>query len=160
MVYQEGDHWVIDSTPSYPRKKLKKQEKKKMKIYVAGPMRGIPQFNFPAFFDAEEWLQAKGHEVFNPARSDKEHYGEGVNNSATGDLNDPAAQTGFSLREALGRDAAYITGYADAVYMLTGWEKSTGAKAEWTLAVALGLMIFYQGGLEDWEYNADPKDPQ
>lgn len=158
MVYQEGDHWVIDNTPAYPRKK---QENKKMKIYIAGPMRGFPKFNFPAFYDAEEWLQAKGHEVFNPARSDMQTYGAdfGVDNH-TGDEIVAAAQQGFSLREALGRDAAYITGYAEAVYMLTGWEKSTGAKAEWTLAVALGLMIFYQGGLEDWEYNADPKDPQ
>jgi hypothetical protein len=129
-------------------------KEKKMKIYIAGPMRGYPQFNFPAFYDAQEWLTAKGYETFNPAQSDKEHYGENVNNSATGDLSDPAAQTGFSLREALGRDAAWITAHADALYMLTGWEKSTGAKAEWTLAVALGLQIFYQGGIEEYEYKA------
>lgn len=123
-----------------------------MKIYIAGPMRGYPNFNFPAFFDMEQWLQAKGYETFNPARSDQEKYGEKVSNSATGDLADPAVQTGFSLREALGRDMQWIAAEADALYMLNGWEKSTGAKAEWTLGVALGLQIFYQGGIEDYEW--------
>jgi hypothetical protein len=123
-----------------------------MKIYIAGPMRGYPNFNFDAFFDMEKWLQAKGYETFNPARSDKEVYGDNVNNSATGDLSDPAVQTGFSLREALGRDTEWISHHADALYMLNGWERSTGAKAEWTLGVALGLQIFYQAGIEDYEW--------
>lgn len=129
-----------------------------MKIYIAGPMRGIPKFNFPAFYDAETWLTTKGFEVFNPARSDHEVYGQTVNASETGDLSDPAVQTGFSLREALGRDTAWIAGHADALYMLTGWEKSTGAKAEWTLAVALGLQVFYQGGIEDYLHNEEGWD--
>jgi hypothetical protein len=124
-----------------------------MKIYIAGPMRGYPKFNFPAFHDMERWLQAKGYETFNPARSDQIKYGKdfGVNN-ATGSEAEAASQQGFSLREALSRDAKWITEEADALYMLNGWEKSTGAKAEWTLGVALGLQIFYQGGIEDYEW--------
>lgn len=125
-----------------------------MNIYIAGPMRGLPDFNFPAFFEAEEWLKAKGYSTFNPARSDEDHYGKNFN-SPTGNNDDPASQSGFSLREALGRDTAYISSQADALYMLAGWEKSSGAKAEWTLAVALGLQVFYQGGIEDYEYDPE-----
>ena len=46
---------------------------------------------------------------------------------------------GFSLREALGADTAWICAHADAIALLPGWEKSTGATAENALAVALGL---------------------
>lgn len=124
-----------------------------MKIYVAGPMRGYPEFNFPAFRDATAWLRAKGYEVFNPAESDNEKHGTDIGaGNMKGDEALAVSQHGFSLREALGRDAHFITQEANAIYMLVGWEKSTGAQAEWALARAMGLLIFYQGGLEDYEY--------
>ena len=45
----------------------------KHKVYVAGPMRGIPEFNFPAFFAAADKLRGDGFAVFNPAERDNEH---------------------------------------------------------------------------------------
>lgn len=127
-----------------------------MHIYVAGPMRGKPEFNFPAFNDAAAWLRSKGHSVFNPAERDNEKHGTDISKgNAHGDEHVAASQHGFSLREALGADMAYISGQADAIYMLVGWEASAGARAEWALAQALGLLTFYQGGIEDYHYSEE-----
>jgi hypothetical protein len=122
-----------------------------MKIYIAGPMRGYPDFNFPAFKDMAEWLRLKGYTVFNPAERDESVHGPDVGKSATGDLGE-AVQKGFSLREALAADMKFIAEEADAIYMLAGWEASAGARAEWALAQALGLQTFYQAGIEDYEW--------
>jgi hypothetical protein len=115
-----------------------------MKIYVAGPMRGIPEFNFPAFHQAAAQLRAEGHDVFNPAERDIEKHG-GVDISkgnATGDNAIAEAQHGFNLREALKDDLQFICLHADAVAVLTGWENSKGAQAEVATAYALGLKVF------------------
>lgn len=112
-------------------------------IYVAGPMRGIPEFNFPAFFAAEDKLKANGWRVFNPARKDVDEHGEEMfKANTTGDEN-KAAQQGFSLRDALKWDTEKICLECDAIAMLPGWEKSSGAFAEWALARALGLEVMY-----------------
>lgn len=118
-----------------------------MKVYIAGPMRGISEFNFPAFYAAEEKLIADGHEPFNPARRDNQRHGEDISKgNTTGDEAVAATQHGFSLREALRDDTAWITMEADAIAMLPGWERSTGATAERALAIALHLEIMYLPG--------------
>lgn len=123
-----------------------------MRIYVAGPMRGYPLFNFPAFDDMAAWLRAKGHEVFNPAERDREKFGPSTGDSKTGDIAEATA-AGFNLRDALGADMAFIATHAEAIYMLVGWEASAGARAEHALAQALGLKTFYQAGIEDYDAN-------
>lgn len=113
-----------------------------MKFYVAGPMRGYPQFNFPAFFAAAERLRQQGHEVFNPAERDVSVHGEDfAEKNPTGDIEVATKQHGFSLREALGDDLAFICKEADAIALLPGWQKSKGATAERAVAEALGLEI-------------------
>lgn len=114
-----------------------------MRIYVAGPMRGYPQFNFPAFHEATALLRSQGHEVFNPAEQDIERHGaDFATNNPTGDERQ-AAQKGFSLRQALGDDLAWICSTADAIAMLPGWMGSKGARAELATAEALGLQVLY-----------------
>jgi len=91
------------------------------KIYIAGPMGGLPDLNFPAFHQAAEKLRRWGHFVFNPAEHDQGSY-----------------------RANLQIDLSWICGEAQAIFMLAGWEKSPGARAEHALAVALGLDIWYE----------------
>ena len=112
------------------------------KIYIAGPMRNIPNFNFPAFHRAAVRLRALGHEVFNPAERDEAVYGPGIGKSTTGYIQD-AAQKGFSLREALEGDTRWICRSATAIALLPGWIGSRGARAERALGLALGLPIYY-----------------
>lgn len=102
-----------------------------MKVYLAGPMRGIPQHNYPAFDAAAERLRAAGHEVFSPADHDRQAFGK-----------EGADATSFSLRAALGADLAWICAHADAVALLPGWGNSKGAAAERATAIALGLRVF------------------
>lgn len=114
-----------------------------MRIYVAGPMRGIPEFNFPAFNAAAATLRAMGHTVFNPAEKDNERHGTDISKgNATGCEKEAAKAHGFDLRVALGDDLRWICAEADAIALLPEWEKSKGATAEHATAVALGLMVF------------------
>jgi hypothetical protein len=112
-----------------------------MRIYLAGPMRGHYQFNFPAFHSYAKLLRSLGHEVCNPAEMDQEVHGKDFGkDNWTGD-EQQASQQGFSLREALFRDLAYITRDAEAIAMMPGWSTSKGARAEKATADALGLKV-------------------
>lgn len=91
-----------------------------MKLYLAGPMTGLPGLNFPAFHAAAEALRARGYQVFNPAE-----LGFGEND----------------YRPALTACLAWICGEAEALAVLPGWEKSKGAQAEVATAYALGLQV-------------------
>jgi len=113
-----------------------------MKIYLAGPMRGVPEFNFPAFHEAANKLRSEGHYVFSPAERDNDKYGTDISKgNATGDESIAAKEHGFSLREALEADLSWICTHAEAIAMLPGWEKSKGATAEHATAIALGLKV-------------------
>jgi hypothetical protein len=115
-----------------------------MKIYLAGPMRGIPQFNFPAFHAAAAKLKAQGHEVFNPAARDEGVYGaDFAKENAIGSEAVAVVNHGFNLRKALCADMEYICLHAEAIAMLPGWKKSKGATAEHATATALGLKVIW-----------------
>jgi hypothetical protein len=112
----------------------------KVKIYLAGPMRGYPEFNFPAFHAAAAKLRAEGHFVFSPAEKDNERHGTDISKGNLAGCEATAAKEhGFNLREALGIDLGWICSDADAIALLPGWEASKGAKAELAAAEALSL---------------------
>ena len=115
-------------------------------IYLAGPMQGYPEFNFPRFHAVAYALRQGGHTVFSPAEKDIERLGHDLSKgNATGDIAF-ANKQGFSLRQALADDTNFICLEANCIVLLPGWEKSNGAQAEHRLAVALqseGMEILY-----------------
>lgn len=116
-----------------------------MKIYLAGPMRGYENFNFPAFDKAALALRKTNELVFSPAERDRDVHGGELEKNATGNEDEAASNHGFSLREALKADMDWICDHAEAIALLPGWEKSTGATAEHALARALGLTVMILG---------------
>ena len=94
-----------------------------MRIYISGPMTGIPNFNRAAFKSAAIVLADMGHEVFNP-----------------GSLTRPYG----TRRQYLEADLVWICSKAEGIVMLFDWIRSTGASAELATANALGLPAWYQ----------------
>ena len=101
-----------------------------MNVYLAGPMRGIPEFNFPAFDMAALTLRKHGHEVFSPADNDRQ---KGY---------DKLELDGKVMRCMIMDDLNYIANEADAIALLPGWQKSKGVAAEVALAKFLSLKIW------------------
>lgn len=97
-----------------------------MKVYVAGPMTGIPEWNFPAFEDAAGKLRAAGYEVQSPHEFDLE---DGFDPTSHG--------ADFDLRAALERDVEAVLD-ADGVALLDGWEASPGVAIEVLTAASQG----------------------
>lgn len=105
------------------------------KVYVAGPMRGLPLFNFPAFEHATKVLRARGFEVTSPAEEDIKK--DGLDVCTHGDVNTPP----HTFAHYMERDLAIVC-RMDAVAVLPGWVKSQGACLEVYVARAIGLIIF------------------
>ena len=98
-----------------------------VRLYIAGPMRGFPLFNFPAFDEAERYLLSLGFEVVNPAEIDRRN---GFDPSAVHPLND---FTDEEMATFFMRDVDNLM-LCDGVVLLPGWEHSIGATAEFHIA--------------------------
>ena len=91
-----------------------------MKIYIAGPITGIEDYK-GKFEEAEERLGKLGGIVLNPA----------------------VLPAGLTQEEYM-RICIPMLNICDTIYMLSGWEKSVGAKIEHSLAVQAGKTIIYE----------------
>ena len=98
-------------------------------VYLAGPMRNLPLFNFPEFNRMADNLRSHGIKVFNPAEED-----------AAIDGFDPAKDKAKSMSYYMTRDLPAVC-QQDAVAVLAGWERSQGARLEVYVARALGKPI-------------------
>jgi Domain of unknown function (DUF4406) len=98
------------------------------RIYLSGPMTGLPDYNYAAFNAEAARLRALGYTVENPA--------ENVH---------PADQTyaGY-MRAAL---AQMLT--CDAIALLPGWPESRGAVIERQLAMDVDMLICVAASIDE-----------
>jgi hypothetical protein len=93
------------------------------KVYIAGPMSGYPEWNFPAFNSMAKALRHVGFQVVNPAELN-----EGLQDN---------------WKACMIEDIRQLM-TCDSIFMLKGWEKSKGASLEHHIAKELGLEIYYE----------------
>ena len=99
-------------------KLLRERLAPKLKLYLAGPMKGYPELNFPAFHAAAAQLRAAGYEVVNPA-----------------ELNlDP----GTPWRVCMQIDIRELV-LCEGIALLPAWERSKGALLEYRIATGLDM---------------------
>lgn len=97
------------------------------RIYISGPMTGIPEYNYPAFDRAAIVLSEHGYEPVNPAEISRVLECEFAEMNLTPNRFD-----------YLRRDIAELV-KCNGIFMLPGWQDSEGAKLEHTVALACGI---------------------
>lgn len=90
------------------------------RLYLAGPMTGFEDFNFPAFNKMAAVLRARGYVVENPA----EH----------------GVVDGAEWADYMAYDLTRL-GLCGQVAVLPGWENSKGARLEVHIARELGMKV-------------------
>lgn len=91
------------------------------RVYIAGPMSGLPDLNYPAFRSAALVLRSHGYFVENPAENEAP---------------EPAPTWADWMRLGL---TQMLT--CSHVLLLPGWQKSKGAIIEARTALDLGLIV-------------------
>ena len=100
--------------------------------YLAGPMTGYEEYNFPEFFRVGKILQESGWTVYNPAEEDLKRYGDKM----------PDPFTYAHKKEVMRHDLYIIMNMVQTVFFLPGWRDSKGALLEFSLASFLDIPCF------------------
>lgn len=131
-----------------------------MRVYTAGPMTGLPQFNYPAFLEAAALLRNVGYDVVSPAELDNDFAREAALASPNGLMSEfDAAYRGPLPRptwgDFLSRDVKLLAdgderGRIDGIIVLEGWESSKGARLETFVGAMAGMPV---ESLQTWDVN-------
>lgn len=109
-----------------------------MKVYLAGPMRGLPDWNRGAFEAAAQRWRDAGHHVLNPWELAQTM---GYVPDCPGGSEPGTAEGAAHLRHVMLSDVACIM-TCDGLALLPQWERSRGASVELALAQFLGLGVY------------------
>jgi hypothetical protein len=114
-----------------------------MKVYIAGPMTGLPQFNVPLFDHVALQLRKQGFDVVSPAELDSPEMRREALRSKDGALGPLEEATGETWGHVLARDVRMLcdTGI-EAIVLLPDWWKSRGATLETTVGLLNKLKFF------------------
>lgn len=104
-----------------------------MRIYIAGPMTGLPNDNREAFNTEAVRIRISGHDAINPVR---------VSHDLETDLY-PAKPTWHQYLAM----AITALSSADAIHFLDDWEYSHGARIESLVAIRMKLPIWLSDGV-------------
>lgn len=111
-----------------------------MKIYLSGPMTGMPHYNVPYFNSAAKYLRAAGFEVTNPVDTDSPELAAAAEQSLDGadeyvDSQHPSV---------LGDDVVdLLIGGHDAIVILAEGFQSRGCLTELVAARMAGIPAFF-----------------
>lgn len=97
------------------------------RTYIAGPMTGYDDFNYPAFNAAAAQMRSMGIAAINPA--------------------DHGVVPGAAWEDYLRSDIAQLA-TCESIYFLPGWSKSRGALLEQHIATSLGMQLLFADGAE------------
>lgn len=89
-------------------------------LYIAGPMTGLPDYNYDAFHAAQAELHRAGFVVMNPARN--------------------GLPMGLQWHQYMRRDLSMLSA-CNGIALLPGWERSRGARLEVAWADALQMPV-------------------
>jgi hypothetical protein len=92
-----------------------------LKIYISGPMSGLPELNFPSFNRHARHLRSLGYEVVNPAEKESEN-------------------EDLSWEQYLRQDLIGML-ECDTLALLPGWHASKGAHLELHVAHRVGITV-------------------
>lgn len=115
----------------------------KLRVYIAGPMTGKPNLNFPAFHAKAAELRALGHHVINPA----ELNGGADELVACADMS--ADELAAHWQRCMRKDITELM-TCDAIALLPGWQNSRGATLEHHVAAALRFAVLDHAEEVSW----------
>jgi len=91
------------------------------RVYLAGPMSGMPDMNRPTFYRWEHLLKTQGATILSPAHADQS-----------------------LMYHVLIRQGLQMVLAANVTVMLHGWKDSNGANVEWAVSSMIGNRVYYE----------------